>query len=392
LALFSGSIAELLHPPASQIPFLDGLRSMAVLLVICGHMSAKFAEYYGQNSFSKLPFVANGWMGVDLFFVLSGFFIGGQLWKELRESRSINVGRFIFRRGLRIWPLYFFTFICVLIFALALGHNAVAKQYGWTDLVFITNFYNRGLVMGSWSLCTEEQFYIVAPLALFFCARHARSIHSYRRWLWGLLVFIPVVRAAVWIYSTGNFFAHSTVLFSPIYYSSLTHCDGLIMGMIVANYWVTREKPSMRFANPWILIGAAVAVTILLHPLQKEIFDFTILALLFGSLVWLGIQRPPAIFNSRLFYWISRLSFGMYLNHEYMCPWVVRTLIPKLSFLTQLPAIANIIGVLLIAIFSAAIALLTFCCVEHPFLQLRKILLKPQPFRMAAKNCATAVS
>ena len=105
--LFSGSISELLHPPAGQIPFLDGLRSMAVMLVISGHLSVQFAAASTPNRFSRLPFVANGWMGVDLFFVLSGFFIGGQLWKELRDTESVNVGRFILRRGFRIWPLYF---------------------------------------------------------------------------------------------------------------------------------------------------------------------------------------------------------------------------------------------------------------------------------------------
>jgi peptidoglycan/LPS O-acetylase OafA/YrhL len=105
--LFSGSVSELLHPPASQIPFLDGLRSIAILLVISDHLSAKFVAAYGPNLYSRLPFVANGWIGVDLFFVLSGFFIGGQLWKERRDSGSVAVGRFILRRGFRIWPLYF---------------------------------------------------------------------------------------------------------------------------------------------------------------------------------------------------------------------------------------------------------------------------------------------
>src|ERR1017187_5364664 len=118
--LFSGSIVELLHPPAGQIPFLDGLRSIAILLVMNGHLSHRFAEAYGQNFYSRLPFVQNGWIGVDLFFILSGFFIGGQLWKELRDRGSIAVGRFVLRRGFRIWPLYFFTFLCVLVFALTL--------------------------------------------------------------------------------------------------------------------------------------------------------------------------------------------------------------------------------------------------------------------------------
>jgi peptidoglycan/LPS O-acetylase OafA/YrhL len=374
--MFSGAINELLHPPDNQIPFLDGLRSIAILLVISQHLSNQFAAAYGSNVYSRLPFVANGWIGVDLFFVLSGFFIGGQLWKELRDSGSVRVGRFVLRRGFRIWPLYFFTYICILTITLAYGNGASAKEYGWSDLIFITNFHNRGLVMGSWSLCTEEQFYIAAPLALFIGAHYIRSIRIYRRWLWGLLLCVPILRTVIWIHSTGHFFQHSTEVFAPLYYSSLTHCDGLIMGMIVSNLWVSRDKPTPRFVTPIYWVAVSVALLIGLHQLQKEIFDFTILAFLFGSFVWLGVQSRSAIFNSRLFYWISRLSYGMYLNHEYMCPWIVYTVILRLPFRAHFPVLTNILGVLLIIICSVAIALITFCCVEHPFLKIRKVVLE----------------
>jgi peptidoglycan/LPS O-acetylase OafA/YrhL len=375
--LFSGSISELLHPPVGQIPFLDGLRSIAVLLVIDGHLSSRFASAYGPNRYSKLPFVANGWIGVDLFFVLSGFFIGGQLWKELGDRGSIAVGRFVLRRGFRIWPLYFFTFFCVLLFSIVSGHPPSAKQYGWSDLVFITNFHNRGIVEGSWSLCTEEQFYIVAPLALFFLARHLQPLRRYRPWLWGLLSSVLLLRAIVWTHLTGHFFHHDPDAFPHIFYNSLTHCDGLIAGLIVANLWVTREKPAFRFATPGILVGLAAVLMIALHALQREVFDFTALALFFASLVWFGLQRRPAIFNSRLFYWISRLSFGMYLNHEYMCPWIAASLLPRLLVRVNYPVLANLVAVALITFASAAIALVTFCFVEHPFLQMRKAVLRP---------------
>jgi peptidoglycan/LPS O-acetylase OafA/YrhL len=383
--LFAGSIADLLHPPAGQIPFLDGLRSIAILLVVSGHLSRQFADTYGETPYSKLPFVANGWIGVDLFFVLSGFFIGGQLWKELRARGSIDVGRFIIRRGFRIWPLYFFTFLSVLTFALTYG-GAAAKEYGWTDLVFITNFYNRGLVMGSWSLCTEEQFYIVAPLALFFFARQLGSIEKWRPWLWGLLLFIPLLRAAVWIHLTGHFFRHDPKLFAPIFYSSVTHCDGLIVGLIIANLWTAREKRVIGIRNPWGLVAVAGVLLISLHIVQKEVFDFSVLGLFFGSFVWLGIQRQIALFNSRIFYWISRLSFGMYLNHEYMCPWIVRSILPKLPFSGHSHLVSNLMGVVIVVLFSAAIALVTFCLVEHPFLQMRKIVLARKEIRPVPVN------
>jgi hypothetical protein len=143
--LFSGSLSELRHPPSNQISFLDGLRSIAILLVIDLHFSADFTSIHGENFFSRLPFVINGWVGVDLFFVLSGFFIGGQLWKELLKSGTISIRRFILRRGLRIWPLYFFTFLCV--FAI-FWPGAAAKEYGWADLVFLVNYFNAGIVLG----------------------------------------------------------------------------------------------------------------------------------------------------------------------------------------------------------------------------------------------------
>jgi peptidoglycan/LPS O-acetylase OafA/YrhL len=306
---------------------------------------------------------------------VSGFFIGGQLWKERRDSGSVAVGRFILRRGFRIWPLYFFAFVCVLTFALTFGHGAAAKQYGWSDLVFLTNFYNRGMVMGSWSLCIEEQFYIVAPLVLYFSSRHVRSIRMYRPWLWGLLLFIPLLRTVIWVHGTGHFFQPNAALFSSLYYGSITHCDELVMGLIISNLWVTREKPVSKFATPGILVAVAVALLIGLHQLQKEIFDFSALALLFGSLVWFGIQRRTAIFNSRIFYWISRLSFGMYLNHEYMCPWIVRAVLSRLPFAAQLPLFANLMGVVLVVTLSIAVAIVTFCGVEYPFLQIRKTVL-----------------
>jgi peptidoglycan/LPS O-acetylase OafA/YrhL len=370
--LFAGSLTELKRPPVGQIPFLDGLRSIAILLVVSGHLSGDFARRFGPTLYSRLPFVDNGWIGVDLFFVLSGFFIGGQLWKEQSRHGTIDVGRFMIRRGLRIWPLYYFFFVVLISIGLVLG--TAPKTYGWSDLVFLTNYVNHGIVEGSWSLCTEEQFYIVAPLSLYLLARHLRAVEKCRPWLWLLLCAVPVLRAAIWIHGTGHFFKHDPKLFSPIYYHSITHCDGLIMGLIIANLWETRTQLRSKLANPWVIVALGTLSMAVLHVLQKEIFDFTALALFFGSFVWLGLQRSIPVFNSRLFYWISRLSFGMYLNHEWIAPWVVARIVPHVG-LSRSHLLANLIGLLVLIIISAAVALVTFCLVEHPFLQLRKIVL-----------------
>jgi peptidoglycan/LPS O-acetylase OafA/YrhL len=306
---------------------------------------------------------------------LSGFLIGGQLWKEIGRTGKVAVGRFILRRGFRIWPLYFFTFACVLLGSLALGQNLAVRDYGWSDLIFISNYHNRGIIEGSWSLCTEEQFYIVVPIVLFFFASRNAKLRNYRIWIWILLLSIPALRAAIWIPSTGSFFAHDPKAFAPLYYASITHCDGLIMGMLLSNWWVSKEQPRSKILSPWILLIGACILAGILYAIQKEIFDFTALALVFGALAWLGLQRRFSIFNPRPFYWISRLSFGMYLNHEYMCPWIVRSVLPRFFNITQMPVLSTVGGVCLLILMSAAASVVTFCLVEHPFLQMRKVVL-----------------
>ncbi len=374
-SLFRGSVTDLLHPPQGQIPFLDALRTIAVLLVINGHLTVKFVESFGSNLYSRIPFVANGWIGVDLFFILSGFFIGGQLWKELQKTGTVRVGRFILRRGFRIWPLYFSVFICVSLISFLFGNGTSAKEFGWSDLVFITNYHNRGIVMGSWSLCTEEQFYIGAPVILFLWGPRMPSLSRFRTWLWSLMLAVLLLRIAIWTFVTGSFFAHNSGLFSWIYYASITHCDGLVMGMIISNLWVLKESSGRWRAKPAILLAVATGILVLGHIIQKETMDFTILALWFGAITWFGLQRRFAIFNSRIFYWFSRLSFGMYLNHEYMIPWIIRSILPRIQFLANFHIGLNLAGVVLLVCMSAGISIVTFCCIEYPFLQLRKALL-----------------
>jgi peptidoglycan/LPS O-acetylase OafA/YrhL len=384
-SLFAGSLNELWHPPSNQIPFLDGLRAMAILLVINGHFSAAFTEHYGDNFYSRIPFIINGWIGVDLFFVLSGFFIGGQLWKELLKDGTISIRRFIVRRGLRIWPLYFFTYFVVLIL---FWQDAGRKGYGWADLVFLVNYFNYGIVLGGWSLSTEEQFYILTPLLLYLTARKGTP-RSVRMCLWGILLFVPLMRAAIWVHHTGNFFAHDPALFQPMYYMFHTHCDGLIMGLILSNLWVTRKRTvgTTPLKSTLLVLGGLVML-VALRQLQHEVLIFTGLALFFGSLVWFGLNSGVRLFRSRLFYWISRLSFGMYLNHPYLLEKAL-AVTPRGGWISGFPVASQLFGTLVLTLASAAVAFVTFCLIEHPFLNLRARLLGS---RKASKSVEQALT
>src|SRR5947208_2818681 len=94
-------LRDLACPPEGRIPALDALRALAVLLVIAGHTRASYLEFGGHESlFTRSPVVRAGWVGADLFYVLSGYLIGRQLWRELARRGTVALGRFVLRRGL----------------------------------------------------------------------------------------------------------------------------------------------------------------------------------------------------------------------------------------------------------------------------------------------------
>jgi peptidoglycan/LPS O-acetylase OafA/YrhL len=112
---------------------------------------------------------------------------------------------------------------------------------------------------------------------------------------------------------------------------------------------------------------------------QREIFDITGVTLLFGAIMWFLLARPMAKWLAPLrlwpFYLLSRLSFGMYLNHEYMHDWVANLALKYVPLADRAPAMNNIAAVAMLTLLSAAVAVLTFCAVEYPFLRLRSHLL-----------------
>lgn len=367
-------LAELWSAPAGQWPTLDALRGLAILLVVTGHGSAAYTRMLGgSNVFARLPFVRHGWIGVDLFFVLSGLLIGKQLWAELGETGSIRCRRFLLRRGLRIWPLYLAVFVYARFVHSGIPWRSIG---GWSDLVFLTNYVNQGVVMGSWSLCTEEQFYLVAPLLLLLGVRLGWSHAGYRWVLVGLLALLPAVRTLTWYRLTGDLLAKDPHLaFLQLSTPFHTHADGLIVGLLLAS--IASDPPlalRVRRVHPLVWIPIALLLGLGLIGLQKTAFTFTALALIFGSWVWAGLTEPPrwlGLVRSPLVFALSRLSYGMYLNHEYMQEAAVRFTTQALPGVSRWPALGNGIAVVVLIALSAAVAVLTYLLIELPFLRLR---------------------
>ena len=344
---------------------------MAVLLVIGGHYVADlFRPIVGTNfGVASWPVFRWSWTGVDLFFVLSGYLIGRQLWREYEDTRSIKFGRFILRRGLRIWPLYFAFMVFLVVTRGPVLH--------WPDWVFASNYAKGGYQRG-WSLSTEEQFYIVVPIAILLLGRVLKLRHF--PWVLGLAATAVVVARVHALQASGVVLGDGDPLPVAIFDAFHLHCDALIAGLSLALASILQPallKPQRPGVVAWKALSFALAgcmTGLLLWKLDRHVFSFTALALIFGSITaWVLTDRSwlTRPLHARIFYPISRLSYGMYLNHLMVLPWVLAGLLGFLQRTFHQPVITFVVGLVASVAMSIAVAVVFFVAIEYPGLRLR---------------------
>ena len=161
-----------------RIPQLDAVRGIAVLVVML-HNSGAFPRLF-----------AHGWMGVDLFFVLSGFLISGILLDTKQSESYFN--NFYIRRCLRIWPLYYSALVFMFVLVPFLRPSEASAIFAsrsspwWAFPLFLQNFLvpsptgATGLLGVTWSLAVEEQFYLVWPWVIRYCSCDSDASHCHR--------------------------------------------------------------------------------------------------------------------------------------------------------------------------------------------------------------------
>lgn len=269
-----------------------------------------------------------GWTGVDLFFVLSGFLIGGQLFATVARGGSISYGEFYFKRSLRILPAYFA--VLLLYFTIPAFTERSSLPPLWRFLTFTQNFgldlKQHGAFSHAWSLCIEEQFYLVLPLFLILFKIRARSI-----WLLPILFLSGLaIRTYIWYHflATPEQTAFGTNYYALIYYPTWCRLDGLLAGIALAALYYFRPaawqrlttKGNLLLLSALALIGFAWMIT---HgdnqfSSQGAIFGYPAISVAYGALVLAALSPGCFLyrFSSAITRWIATLSYSIYLTHK----------------------------------------------------------------------------
>jgi peptidoglycan/LPS O-acetylase OafA/YrhL len=293
-------------------PELDGLRAFAVLGVMAYHYWLNLAP--------------GGFLGVDLFFVLSGFLITRLLLEEVQRSGRIKLGQFYSRRAARLLPALFLVCAFVAIDALTvktLGTASESLRGVVAALLYVTNwvgvFSHTSLSLGHlWSLAVEEQFYLVWPVVMLLAIHHG-GVQTLRR---TSMVLFAVASIQMAVRSLAGVSGFPTLYFSTDAHPMVMLMAGCSLAC-VADTITSSQSRVMRF---WTRVAAApfvavVAVLFLkagaLHGIWYYRGGFSFVAVGFALVINRALTSDwvTAPLRARPIVWVGRLSYGLYLYH-----------------------------------------------------------------------------
>jgi len=296
------------------IPWLDGLRGLAILLVVTGHF---FNEYY---------LFTGGWIGVNLFFILSGYLITGRLYEHsARDGGKHYFKNFYGRRVLRIFPVYyasliFFFGVLPLIYHryfIFFGGLYKEQWWYWSYLsnwrIVLYGLPENFMLFIFWSLAVEEQFYLVWP----FIFRYTVKVNR------------KAIILAIWCISVaGRIMAGQPLL---AYFNTLTAAEPLLMGALLTV--LEREGLLARYGRLIrSMVPGSILVLVVIIGIDRNLtpanallmrwgytcIDVLLAAMLYWLVVPGGGEWMKRLFSARWLRWLGRYSYGMYVFHGFI--------------------------------------------------------------------------
>jgi len=380
-----------------EVPSVTGLRALSILWVLVQHVHQGLRPLLfvpAGAAFLTRPALRLGWagnLGVDVFFVISGYLIGGMLLREREATGRLSLRRFYVRRAMRILPIYF------LAIAASLARGEPNGSHAWANVIFVNDFlpFREEFMAHTWSLAIEEQFYALFPLFLLatFLARPSRRTPILAAALPACAaIAVEVVFAHHLVLSnvapdTNDFwtymdlfyvrpYARCTPLFAGVLVARLEQTGALarldarpvpsavllLLGILAAA-WVTFVFPEGRDAAGHRTLSGALSLA-----LDGPLFGVGVATVLAVSLVRAAPGRVlQGVLGARALRPIARLSYAAYLFH----PLCIAAVLGRLGFDLAHPALAygRLVAASMIASFAAALPV--YLLVELPIMKMR---------------------
>jgi peptidoglycan/LPS O-acetylase OafA/YrhL len=342
-------------------PWLDGMRGIAVLLVLAFH-------------FFLLP---GGFLGVDVFFVLSGFLITSLLIDEWQTTGRIHLGKFYLRRILRLAPALAAVLIGCLVFVMVFQPERlptyraamlVAACYlsNWPSLIQVP----MGEIAHTWSLSVEEQFYLIWPLLLLGLLKLRLS----RAWVAGIVIAgiaaSATVRFSLWTVHQGSpdFPTHFLRMYTGLDTRADALLVGCLLGLAASWNWLPRSKSAGRVYGVLAILAVAGLGYLLLFKKSWHAHYFlglfTLVAVMVAALVARMLVAPSRwerrVLELRPLVFTGKISYGLYLYHY-----------PVLFYLKWPLGWDHLGNIAVIAAITMALTLASYFLIEQPFLKLK---------------------
>jgi len=319
-------------PQKLYYPFLDGFRGIASITVLIGHISVFFDTRMLPGVFFRtITFLGPlGHLGIDIFFVISGFLISGILIPDLKEE--MNILRFYKRRFFKIIPQYYL----LIIFTIGLSEVLLAivrsvsttnesfefaKTFGY--FLFLQNYYAEPLrlLAHTWSLAVEEHFYLFYPLIIYLIFKMTKDVRLRRNALLGFLIIFVMS-----IITFRDILSHQDLSSVVNNRTTLYRVDAIMFGCILKlteSYYAKGNNKAWIILSPLLLILGCLVYyyfttavdslgVILLR--GKHLFAYLAASLIFIA-AYRGGKILKGIFQNRQLVWLGKNSYAIYLWH-----------------------------------------------------------------------------
>ena len=314
------------EPLKEYVPALDGIRGLAILLVM------------GCHFFNNIGIFRLGWIGVDLFFVLSGYLIAS---KFIRQPISAGIIKIFYRnRALRILPLYF----AIILFFIVIWNVLPASRrvlmyiptvpFFWLHHLFLVQnwmyvashtsgqLYNP--LMHLWSIAVEEQFYIFFPLTIILINKVSNKIVL----IPGMMIIVALLRSADLHYhgqmNAGHFIDNNLRYGCNTFFRFDTFLAGILLAYILKDFRLYSHLNRVFLLLAGLSLGGYLFITLYNNNLLSDnpliiSIGFTIIALMFMSLLYFVVRQNSTllnrIFTNRFLVFSGKISYGLYIFH-----------------------------------------------------------------------------